>query len=368
MLARSDNVVRAFRNFSVVNHPNVVALRAVFTTGAFAALDPSRHLTVAGAEAATSENGSRTGGHPSDLELVFVYDIYPSAKTMHEYYFCGDTSSLSEELFWILALQLVSALRSLHLQYHLTAYGAIGARHVLVVSPHRLKLNKIGIAAAFDPDDEDVSLSKTNEYQRQDWIALHDLLLALAARSNPRAVRHGCVRDPEAAIETVRGAFSQDVEQLLRSIANPSQSTSESWNRLLTERLWRAFELSLNHGDILETIAQDAVSDGELFIVGTKLACVTERADLIGDPHWSEIGDRYLLKLFRDRVFHGAELHLDRIRDELRRLNAGTAERILLESRDGRSRLLVTYADLSRFLETALRELASRLAEQYGSA
>ncbi|KAK4532185.1 hypothetical protein CCYA_CCYA11G3042 [Cyanidiococcus yangmingshanensis] len=366
MLARSDNVVRAFRNYNAVIHPNIVRLQAAFTTGAFAALDLSRHLAVAGADAAMSENGCRAGGHPSDLELVFVYDMYPTAKTMHEYYLHGDTSILPEEFLWVLALQLVSAVQALHEQYRLCAYGAIGAHHVLVVSPNRLKLNKIGIAAAFDPDDEDILLSKIGEYQRQDWIALSELLLALAARSNPRAVRSGSVRDLQAALETIRTAYSPDVERFLHCLANPSQISSEGWNRLLTMRLWRSYDLALSHGDLMETIAQDASSDGNLFVVGTKLAFVTERTDLAGDPQWSEIGDRYLLKLFRDRVFHDTELDLERVRDELRRLNAGTEERILLESRDGRSRLIVTYADLARFLEAALRELALRLATQNG--
>jgi PAB-dependent poly(A)-specific ribonuclease subunit 3 len=366
MLARSDGVVRAFRSYSAVSHPNIVALRAAFTTEAFAALDLYRQRAASGSEAGMPANGRGADGHATDRELIFVYDMYPTAKTVLEYYFQGETPSLSEELFWVLALQLVSAVQALHQQYHLSAYGAIGAHHVLVVAPNRLKLNKLGIPAAFDPDDEDLVLSRVPEYQEQDWIALSELLLALAARSNAHAVREGRVRSLGAAIETIRALYSADVEKFLQMLANPAQISSDAWNQILVTRVWSPYEHALNHGDALETIAQEQLTDGDLFVVASKLAAVTERADVVGDPQWSEVGDRYLLKLFRDRVFHGTDLDLERIRDELRRLNARTEEHMLLHSRDGRSRLIVTYAELARFLETALQDLAGRLAAQRG--
>ena len=41
-----------------------------------------------------------------------------------------------------------------------------------------------------------------------------------------------------------------------------------------------------------------------LFRVLTKLSTVVDRAELNGDFSWSEYGDCYMLKLFRDYVFH----------------------------------------------------------------
>ena len=40
----------------------------------------------------------------------------------------------------------------------------------------------------------------------------------------------------------------------------------------------------------------------------TKLCTVVDRADLNGDASWSEYGDRYMLKLFRDYIFHQVTL------------------------------------------------------------
>ena len=46
------------------------------------------------------------------------------------------------------------------------------------------------------------------------------------------------------------------------------------------------------------------VESARLFRCLTKLSTVVDRAELNGDFGWSEYGDRYMLKLFRDYVFH----------------------------------------------------------------
>jgi PAB-dependent poly(A)-specific ribonuclease subunit 3 len=64
------------------------------------------------------------------------------------------------------------------------------------------------------------------------------------------------------------------------------------------------------------------------------------------DPSWSETGDRYLLKLFRDYLFHQVDtegkpvLDFGHIVETLNKLDTGDAENILLTSRDGQSILV----------------------------
>ncbi len=36
----------------------------------------------------------------------------------------------------------------------------------------------------------------------------------------------------------------------------------------------------------------------------TKLGTISERPEFMLDPAWSETGDRYMLKLYRDYLFH----------------------------------------------------------------
>lgn len=84
---------------------------------------------------------------------------------------------------------------------------------------------------------------------------------------------------------------------------------------------------------------------------------------------WSETGDRYLLSLFRDLVFHsstaslsasgGAAPNLDwgHVLWQLNCLDAGSGEKLALSDREGDSLLIVKYADLKRAVEDSYEEL-----------
>ena len=56
--------------------------------------------------------------------------------------------------------------------------------------------------------------------------------------------------------------------------------------------------------DLMEAELAKDVECARLFRLLTKLCTVVDRAELNGDESWSEYGDRYMLKLFRDYVFH----------------------------------------------------------------
>ena len=56
--------------------------------------------------------------------------------------------------------------------------------------------------------------------------------------------------------------------------------------------------------DMLENELTKELENGRLFRLIVKLATINERPELNLDPQWSETGDRYMLKLFRDYVFH----------------------------------------------------------------
>lgn len=56
--------------------------------------------------------------------------------------------------------------------------------------------------------------------------------------------------------------------------------------------------------DVLENELAKELENGRLFRLIVKLATINERPELNMDTQWSETGDRYMLKLFRDYVFH----------------------------------------------------------------
>lgn len=81
------------------------------------------------------------------------------------------------------------------------------------------------------------------------------------------------------------------------------------------------------------------------------------------DPSWSETGDRYLLKLFRDYVFHQVDesgkpvINLAHVIASLNKLDAGLNENIRLMSRDEQSCLVVSYKDLKQCIDSTFSEL-----------
>lgn len=76
---------------------------------------------------------------------------------------------------------------------------------------------------------------------------------------------------------------------------------------------------------------------------------------------WSETGDRYIIKLFRDYVFHQVDENLDPVVNLthvltcLNKLDAGSNERIMLMARDEQSCLVVSYKDVKAYIESAYR-------------
>jgi len=76
---------------------------------------------------------------------------------------------------------------------------------------------------------------------------------------------------------------------------------------------------------------------------------------------WSETGDRYIIKLFRDYVFHQVDENLDPVVNLthvltcLNKLDAGSEERMMLVARDEQSCLVVSYKDVKACIESAYR-------------
>ncbi len=69
-------------------------------------------------------------------------------------------------------------------------------------------------------------------------------------------------------------------------------------------RFYNQLDAANLHNDIIEAEMAKEVESARLFRLLTKLSTVVDRAELNGDYSWAEYGDRYMLKLFRDYVFH----------------------------------------------------------------
>lgn len=117
--------------------------------------------------------------------------------------------------------------------------------------------------------------------------------------------------------------------------------------------------------DVLEHDLSKEMDNGRLCRLLVKLATINERPELNMEFSWAETGDRYMLKLFRDYVFHQVAedgrpwLDMAHVVHCLNKLESGSQEKICLMSRDEQSVLVVTYAELRHCLEQSFEELCT---------
>ncbi|XP_064413913.1 PAN2-PAN3 deadenylation complex subunit PAN3 isoform X2 [Latimeria chalumnae] len=132
---------------------------------------------------------------------------------------------------------------------------------------------------------------------------------------------------------------------------------------MIGARFYTQLDAAQMRNDVIEEDLAKEVQNGRMFRLLAKLGTINERPEFQKDPTWSETGDRYLLKLFRDHLFHQVTeagtpwIDLSHIISCLNKLDAGVPEKISLISRDEKSVLVVTYSDLKRCFENAFQEL-----------
>lgn len=73
---------------------------------------------------------------------------------------------------------------------------------------------------------------------------------------------------------------------------------------MIGARFYSQLESAQIRNDILENELSKELENGRLFRILSKINTIVERPEHNMDPSWSETGDRFLIKLFRDYVFH----------------------------------------------------------------
>lgn len=348
-----------------------------------------------------------------DNSLILVYQYFPQAISLTQQYFNDSQSSslggsgnsiygfsatnrpysqqhailkirlLPENLLWHYIIQISSALRLIHslgLAYRIldpskvlitTSIPKCQPSQLLPSQYPRIRLNACGLFDLVSHDhtiQEQTSNGKNfyQQLQQDDLVSLGRLCLALATNSLANAKRENW----DSALELVTRTYSNDLKALIVALLSTKSQTSP--RRTISDimpMIGARFYVQLNQSyecyDNIQAELEREALNGKLFRLLVKLSMINDRPELRLDPTWSETGDRYMLKLFREYLFHQVNengtpwLDTGHVVSTLIKLDSGSPEKICLISRDEQHVLVVSFSELKKCFESAFNELLS---------
>eukprot|EP00960_Hanusia_phi_P038825 753625-Hanusia_phi.AAC.2 len=199
------------------------------------------------------------------------------------------------------------------------------------------------------------SISTAAEYlMSEDLRNFGTLLLQTLCRSPEACLAHNL----STSVDFISAHYPADLKDfivyLITQPAGQVPASIFSACARISGRLLEQVDFTYQHIDTCYNELTKEIQNGRLFRLLVKLNMIIERPQP-GTPaaaSWSETGDRYLLKLFMDYVFHQRDDSGNPVVDwgavvqRLNKLDVGVSEKILLMSPDENTILVVSYADL----------------------
>lgn len=291
--------------------------------------------------------------------VFFVHQYIPGARTLRERL----EGPLLEAVVWSAVVQLTSAIRAVHachlavrcldLQHILSNTDAIGSRL-------RLRLNCLGVVDALEFE----ARKNAAELQAEDIRNLGRLILSIATGSEVNAATD---QDVVGRCEAFMAQnYSRDLHGLTMTLMRSARPpTILEVSRAMAQRALDEQDAVYISLDKSEKALSAEYESGRMTRLMLKLGFVNERPEFGHDRSWSQSGDCYVLALFRDFVFHQADgagnpvMDLGHVTSALNKLETCDKEKIVLASRDGKSLMVVSYADIARCLDKAFNELCA---------
>jgi len=326
-----DKCSEAVRKWSpLANHPNLVGFRDACVSEEMLSV-PSLYLTF--------------DYHPAACSLEQIY-IMPSQG--------GQKMRLSEEELWSYLVQMTAALRAIHSAGLDLGPSRLAPSKVLLCSPGRLRIGSVGVGEILHGTTPAMDMMSS---QLLDLEALGHLILTLASAA----------KNVGPTLDNLILHYSRELCHIVAGlIAAPKGNGFQNWKSLavaLGDRVFDELSTSFENVDALSMGMLKECENGRIARFLIKLNAIVDRAEFLGDTRWAETGDRYLLKLFRDFIFHQVDdqgLPINDwgiIIDSINKADSGIDEKIMLLSRDEASMLVVSYADIKRCLVSAYEEI-----------
>jgi PAB-dependent poly(A)-specific ribonuclease subunit 3 len=258
-----ENAMAATQVWPLVDHPNIATLKECFSS-----------KQILGTNA-----------------LFFAHEFFAGAQPLSEVYSPRSTHRASESTIWNYVVQILAGMR------HLSSRGLIARcihpSKVLLSPSGRIKLSSVGIADVLLPGEGSV---------RADLYNLAILIVSVVTKTA------GSEMHLAEHMGTLATTISRELFHFIATLLTDKSgqcATAEDASMLLpTVKIWGALEASMAKEDTTEQHLATSLDNGRHARLMMKLGLINERPDADVEPQWAETGDRYLLKLFRDYVFH----------------------------------------------------------------
>ncbi|KAI8145218.1 hypothetical protein BJV82DRAFT_605362 [Fennellomyces sp. T-0311] len=324
-----------------IRHCNIVSIHEAFTTQTF-----------------------------GDSSLVFVYDYHPCSATLQSLYFTPQGQAMMqaelqatginsllipETTLWSYITQVASAIKAAHTAG--LAVRSIDPSKILSTGKHRIRINCVAMLDVLQFETEqNIALQ-----QQEDLLAFGKLIVSLACNSTQS------IHTLPQSVELLSRYYSPDLKDVVLYLLSKPMATKtvDEVIRMIGPRILHEINSSQSYADVLETELRRELENGRLVRLLSKMGFINERPEFDMDPSWSETGDRYIIKLFRDYVFHQVDenglpvVNMVHVLSCLNKLDAGVDERIVLMSRDEESCLIVSYKEVKNCILSAFKDLTS---------
>lgn len=332
----NEHAIRSVKEWRKVDNANVVTIHDAFTARAF-----------------------------GDSSLIFVQDYHPLSKTLAEAHLSHGAGHggrfqhkgpVAESVLWAYISQVANALKAIH-GANLVA-RCIDVSKIILTGKNRIRLSACSVLDVVQFDLR----RPVHELQQEDLLQFGRTMLCLATTTPPAQLTN-----LNASVEQMSRTYSAELRDTIVWLLTPQQPAApksiDEFVRGVAGHIVTTLDQSQHRADELNAELFRELENGRIARLLMKLGAVNERHEFDGDRAWSENGERYMLKLFRDYVFHQVDgsgnpvLDLGHMIRSLNRLDAGTDERICLTSRDEQTSFLVSYKELKKQLGNAFGEL-----------
>ncbi|OQE47407.1 hypothetical protein PENCOP_c001G04152 [Penicillium coprophilum] len=299
-----------------------------------------------------------------DSSLIFVTDYHPLSKTLADQHLSAangrfpsrPNAHIPEQVLWGYMTQIANGLKAIHASG--LAARVLEPSKVLITAKTRIRINACAILDVVQFDTQ----RTVADLQRQDLVNFGQMIVALGANSP------SVVHNPTKAMEHFTRAYSPQLKNsvfwLLNGLQKDQERTIDTFITGISSQLMSTFDSALHLDDQLTSDLARELENGRLVRLFAKLGLINERPEYELDQRWSESGERYFLKLFRDYVFHSVDNQGDAVTDLahiitcMNKLDAGSEEKIHLISRDEQSCFIVSYKEVKKALESSFQALS----------